>query len=111
MPDMGCYCATHNGNLSRGRHVNYGRCSGSEQELKYAELQQTHIFVPVSVETLGSWNCDSLNFISNIGKKLTEVTGDSIETTVACFNAFPLLSVELLLSMKICVLCSNHTIM
>ena len=55
----------------------------ANKNTKYAALQQTHIFVPVpvSVETLGSWNCDSLNFINNIGKKLTEVTGDPLETS------------------------------
>ena len=53
----------------------------ANKKKKYAALQQTHIIVPVSVETLGSWNCDSLNFINNIGKKLTEVTGDPLETS------------------------------
>ena len=55
--------------------------AAANKKTKYAALQQTHIFVPVSVGTLGSWNCDSLNFISNIGKKLTEVTGDPLETS------------------------------
>jgi hypothetical protein len=55
--------------------------AAAKKKTKYAALQQTHIFVPVSVETLGSWNCESLNFISNIGKKLTEVTGDPLETS------------------------------
>ena len=54
--------------------------AAANKKTKYAALQQTHIFVPVSVETLGSWNYESLNFISNIGKKLTEVTGDPLET-------------------------------
>ena len=54
--------------------------AAANKKTKYAALQQTHIFVPVSVETLGSWNCESLNFISHIGKKLTEVTGDPLET-------------------------------
>jgi len=48
---------------------------------KYSALQQTHLFVPVSVETLGSWNDDSINFVSTIGKKLTEVSGDPLETS------------------------------
>jgi len=49
--------------------------------MKYTALQQTHLFVPVSVETMGSWNVDSINFIYNIGKRLTEVTGDPLETS------------------------------
>jgi len=42
-------------------------------------IKQTHLFVPVSVETLGSWNVDSINFVSTIGKKLTEASGDPLE--------------------------------
>ena len=31
--------------------------AAANKKTKYAAFQQTHIFVPVSVETLGSWNC------------------------------------------------------
>ena len=51
------------------------------------------MFVPVAIETMGSWNNDSLNFVRSIGKKLTDVTGDPLETnylfqrlSVAIFN-------------------------
>jgi len=39
------------------------------------------MFVPVSVETMGSWNVDSINFVSTIGKKLIELSGDPLETS------------------------------
>ncbi len=52
--------------------------AAANKKTNYAALQQTHIFVPVSVKTLGSWNCDNLKFINNIRKKLTEVTGDPL---------------------------------
>jgi len=40
-----------------------------------------HLVVPVSVETMGSWDVDSINFVSTIGKKLTEVSGDPLVTS------------------------------
>jgi len=55
--------------------------AASNKKMKYSALQQTLLFVPVSVETMGSWNVDSIIFISAIGKKLTEVSGDSLETS------------------------------
>jgi len=30
---------------------------------------------------MGSWNVDSNNFVNTIGKKLTEVSGDPLETS------------------------------
>ena len=53
----------------------------ANKKTKYAALQQTHVFVPVSVETMGSWNCESLNFVNYIGRKLTAVTDDPFETS------------------------------
>jgi len=55
--------------------------AASNKKTKYLALQQTHLFVPVSVETMGSWNVDSINFVSTICKKLTEVSGDQLETS------------------------------
>jgi len=53
------------------------------KKTKYSAFQQTHLFVPVSVGTMGSWNVDSItiNFVSTIGKKLTEGSGDPLETS------------------------------
>ena len=55
--------------------------AATNKRTKYAALQQTHLFVPVSLETLGPWNCEGLNFIKTLGQKLTEVTGDTMETS------------------------------
>jgi len=80
--------------------------AAANKKTKYAALQQTHIFVPVSVETLGSWNCDSLNFINNIGKKLTEVTGDPLETSYL----FQRLSVAIQRGNEIIIQCQRSDI-
>jgi len=51
----------------------------SNKKTNYSAFQQTHRCVPVSFETMGSWNVDSINFVSTTGKKLTEVSGDPLE--------------------------------
>jgi len=55
--------------------------AASNEKTKYSAHHQTHIFVPVSVEAMGSWNVDSINFVSTVGKKLAEVSGDPLETS------------------------------
>src|SRR6267154_2315242 len=47
---------------------------------KYDELTQTHIFVPVAVETLGAWCQEGLNWLEEIGRRVSRVTGDLRET-------------------------------
>ncbi|MCI0562581.1 MAG: hypothetical protein MN733_29210, partial [Nitrososphaera sp.] len=48
---------------------------------KYSALEATHIIIPVSVETFGAWNRDSLNFVRELGRRATQVTRDPRETT------------------------------
>src|SRR6267154_294144 len=47
---------------------------------KYDELTRTHIFVPVAVETLGAWCQEGLNWLEEIGRRVSSVTGDQRET-------------------------------
>ena len=47
---------------------------------KYTELLSVYEFVPVAVETLGSWSECGLSFVKKLGKRLTEVTEDKQET-------------------------------
>jgi hypothetical protein len=47
---------------------------------KYAALDQSHIVVPVAVETLGAWHSDSMQFIVELGHRLSAVTCDRKET-------------------------------
>ena len=37
--------------------------AAAKKRTKYAVLEQTRMFVPVAIETMGSWNNDSLNFV------------------------------------------------
>jgi len=48
---------------------------------KYQVLSNTHVFVPLAVETLGPINNIGLDFISDLGRNLTLVTGDPRESS------------------------------
>ena len=67
--------------------------AAANKRTEYAVLEQTHMFVPVAIATMGSWNNDSLNFVRSIGKKLTDVNGDPLETSYF-FKGFPSLFKE-----------------
>ena len=47
---------------------------------KYAALAVAHDFVPIAIETLGTWGPAGLAFINELGKKLSAVSGDSRAT-------------------------------
>ena len=47
---------------------------------KYQELTNDYYFVPIGIETYGSWGFEGLKLIKTIGKKLKEVTGERRST-------------------------------
>ena len=47
---------------------------------KHAHLATTHTFVPISVETGGSWNVPAVEFVQDLGKRISEVTNEPLET-------------------------------
>lgn len=51
------------------------------KENKYAAISLTHHFVPVAVETAGSWHTESLEFVKELGRKISAATGDKRETS------------------------------
>ena len=48
--------------------------------LKYSTLVTTHHFVPISVETGGPWIPESSEFIAERGKRISQITLESLET-------------------------------
>lgn len=48
---------------------------------KYSGLMSTHLFIPVAVETGGAWCSAAIEFIQDLGHRITEVTEDPLETT------------------------------
>jgi len=53
----------------------------TRKNAKYADLPATHNFVPIAFETLGPINRSGLEFLTELGRRLTAVTGDPLETT------------------------------
>jgi len=47
---------------------------------KYATLAVAHEFVPVAIETLGTWRDNGLAFITELGKRIVAVNGDKRST-------------------------------
>jgi hypothetical protein len=48
---------------------------------KYHAFLDTHVFIPLALETLGPINSAGLNFISDMGRHLTSATGEQRETS------------------------------
>lgn len=44
---------------------------------KYASLEDRFCFVPIAIETMGSWGADGRKLVEDIGKKLMEATGET----------------------------------
>ena len=42
---------------------------------KYQSIWQTHLFTPIAIETAGVWNSQAREFITELGKRITTVTG------------------------------------
>ena len=48
--------------------------------LKYQDLNATHIFYPISIETAGSWDDQEVELIEEIGRRSAQATDDPKET-------------------------------
>src|SRR5687768_7261824 len=47
---------------------------------KYAGIASSHFIIPVSLETFGAWHTAILDFIRELGRRASQVTGDLRET-------------------------------
>ena len=48
---------------------------------KYQSILQTHLFTPIAIETAGVWTRQAREFITELGKRITTVTGEIKETS------------------------------
>ena len=55
--------------------------AAARKETKYSALTQTHLFYPVAFETIGPVCSSGLEFLREIGRRLTLATSDPRETT------------------------------
>ena len=78
VPDT--FATTHVNDTSSKAGAAADKASTSESA-KYANLCQSHIFVPIAVETSGVCNKQSYDFIVDLGRKISSITIDNRETS------------------------------
>ena len=54
--------------------------TSDNKRVKYNDLATIHIFVPIAVETSGAWCSQSAQFIEDLGRRITAVTNEPLET-------------------------------
>ena len=53
--------------------------AGDKKETKYADLARSYIFIPIALETLGPLSAKAVTFLTELGRRITAVTGDPRE--------------------------------
>ena len=53
----------------------------SQKTTKYKEFEDSYHFIPVGIETLGSWGTNGHKLVKEIGKKVMEATGERQSST------------------------------
>src|SRR5580692_2413752 len=53
--------------------------AAERKEAKYADLTRTYHFVPISCEILGTINSKAVNFLGDLGQRISAVSGDHRE--------------------------------
>ena len=56
---------------------------------KYSELAEKYFFIPVGVESLGSWGSEGHKLVKEIGEKVAEQTGEKRATSFL-FQSIPM---------------------
>ena len=54
--------------------------------MKYAQVAQTYIFVPIAMETFGPLNMAGFQFLNELGRRISQESDDSRE---CAFLPFP----------------------
>ena len=55
--------------------------AGAFKVRKYSSLVTSHTFVALAVETFGPYNREGLEFVTELGRRITQATGDPRETS------------------------------
>jgi len=56
------------------------KAAAERKTAKYLQLAQTYTFVPIAVETLGPMSSVALQFLSDLGRRITQVSTDQCES-------------------------------
>jgi hypothetical protein len=54
--------------------------AAANKTAKYAVIATTHILTPIDIETGGTWNNLAIEFAQELGKRITAVTNEPLET-------------------------------
>ena len=46
----------------------------------YSQLSDTHVFVPVAIETEGAWHHQAVELVQELGRRTANITGDAKES-------------------------------
>jgi len=65
--------------------------AAGNKETKYRQLANSHIFVPVAIESAWTWNHQAVELVQELGRRMTAVTEDTREAS----DLFQRLSVAL----------------
>ena len=85
MPNIGYHSCRHLGIFLCFSHCHKGwrgsDAAAERKSLKYASITNTHIFVPVAIETLGPICSRELSFLVKISNCLAAISDDATETS------------------------------
>ena len=54
--------------------------AAAAKKAKYTDIANTYMFIPVAIETGRPWNVEAIQFIQEIGRRITLINGESRET-------------------------------
>ena len=60
--------------------------AAAAKKARYIDIANTHMFIPVAIETSGPWNIEAIELIQEIGRRITLINEESRETDIS-FNA------------------------
>ena len=83
VPDT--YAESHISNTAREAGAAANRASASKTA-EYGALSVSHIFVPVAVETAGTWGQSAIQLVQEIGKRTTIRSLRTLEKPCSCFS-------------------------
>jgi len=70
--------------------------AAARKTANYTELESRYLFQPIAVESLGPINCSAVSFLSGLGRRIAEVSGETRE------GSFLFSAVERVDSMQFC---------
>ena len=77
MPDTYADAYVVNAAREAGAAANH---AATNKNIKYSQLSNTHVFVPVAIETGGTWHHQAVEVVQEIGRRTANITGDARES-------------------------------